>query len=92
MIIKPKFTGRDKQVLNMIFDDVILPPNLEMKINSIKLELDSDEPLFDAGDIFLIETCISFRELPNYNYRPEDINVIKKEIDRAVTESILNMP
>jgi len=92
MIIKPKFTGRDIQVLNMIFDDVVLPPNLEMKLNSIKLELDSDELLFEANDVSIIETCISFRELPNYNYQPEEVDTIKKEISRATTEAILNIP
>jgi len=92
MIIKPKFTGRDIQILNMIFDDVVLPPNLEMKLNSIKLELDSNEPLFEAGDISIIETCISVRELPNYDYKPEEVDTIKKEISRAQTEAILNIP
>jgi len=93
MIVKPKFTGRDIQISYLIFDETFdAIPYIQSKINTIQETLKSDDIWFDSEEMTVIKDCIMNRELPNYNYKPEEITAITREIDRAETEAILNIP
>lgn len=91
--IKPKLTGRDKQILNIIFNELYdeLIPRYQRQVNVLIEILDSNNVSFTSDQLHVIEYCLNNRILPTTEYKFEEVLNIQQELNRAGTEGITNM-